>query len=497
MVENKVVRDSIKKQIEDDRLMVTKELGMIQKDSPWIAISIKTKQATRATLNHMRSAVTDLKMSGFVDEFEYDKLKDSIEESLKQERLLRVVTMSSPKRLFREVQWTGFHSEIADYLYENISTQIWDTGDIIVKCGKKPEAVYILVTGLFRISYTPEKSVLNDVYKRGALPIMDYIPSSKFEESLEEFIFSGNSMGELCLLTDRPYNSTVIAEAPSQAFILSHKLMRDAMEKDKNPINGLEARIWKFVSITLACEILQETPLYQSVTQEEVRLTLVRSFVPNLSCYKIFLINELIEDVVLIEGIIMDFNTRTYFAAPCYIPRTVHKIVMPASSFFTRDKTRIVRVKLLIIPVKDVDEMDIMDKAEDLSDLVSNPSNSCLVPKSYGKKMKRKKRLTKKAKEEEKRRREERVLSVPETDEEWVVHSMGGIQVIDAEPTSVTAPRKHSTTSDKSSEGSNSHSGSANTSRVSSTTETIRSGGGELVKDVIRLRGKGGKGTEP
>lgn len=50
--------------MEADRLAVTRHLGMIQKDRPWIAITVKTKQAIRATINSMLDAVNELKVSG-------------------------------------------------------------------------------------------------------------------------------------------------------------------------------------------------------------------------------------------------------------------------------------------------------------------------------------------------------------------------------------------------------------------------------------------------
>lgn len=64
MIDNRTIREDCRLRMEADRLAVTKELGMVQKDRPWIAITVKTRQAVRATLNSMAEAVLELKVSG-------------------------------------------------------------------------------------------------------------------------------------------------------------------------------------------------------------------------------------------------------------------------------------------------------------------------------------------------------------------------------------------------------------------------------------------------
>lgn len=64
MIDNKTIREDCRIRMEADRLAITKELGLVQKDRPWIAITVKTKQAIRATLNGMAEAMLELKVSG-------------------------------------------------------------------------------------------------------------------------------------------------------------------------------------------------------------------------------------------------------------------------------------------------------------------------------------------------------------------------------------------------------------------------------------------------
>lgn len=79
--------------------------------------------------------------------------------------------------------------------------------------------------------------------------------------------------------------------------------------------------MWKSISIRLATSILMDTAAYQSSTQEKIRFQLERAFVPNLSNYKMFGVTDMMEDIILIEGVVFDYNTRDCYTGPCYIPR--------------------------------------------------------------------------------------------------------------------------------------------------------------------------------
>lgn len=66
MIDNKKIREDMKFRMGADRLSIVKQLGIVQRDRPWIAITVKTKQAIRTTVNNMLEAVNELKMSGEV-----------------------------------------------------------------------------------------------------------------------------------------------------------------------------------------------------------------------------------------------------------------------------------------------------------------------------------------------------------------------------------------------------------------------------------------------
>ncbi|CAG9124714.1 unnamed protein product [Plutella xylostella] len=111
------------------------------------------------------------------------------------------------------------------------------------------------------------------------------------------------------------------------------------------------------------------------------------------------------EDIVLIDGICQDMASREIFQAPCYIPRTVHRLAFPKSSKLSVSNA-CPETKLLIVPAKGSDELDIMeDEVDDAQcELVSNASSRCLYHKVL-RQMSTESRATNNRRNRQKRRR--------------------------------------------------------------------------------------------
>ncbi|XP_044757843.1 sodium/hydrogen exchanger 10-like [Coccinella septempunctata] len=367
MIPNMKIRQEMRLTMERDKLAVTKELGLIQKEKPWIAITVKTKQAIRTILNNMETAIDDLRSSGWVDHIEYKKLTESLNTRRKQVRQMKMINSCPPKVIFQEIIWMADESHVIEFLFDHVTTKIYEPGDVIYSENQKPCGVIIIITGLFKMTYRPEKKVLDALKTYGLLPVIDFISSSKFDKNIDDYIVSGNCIGELSYLTGRPYNATIVADTPSQVYVLPTHLLEDAAKLSPNLVKGLKARIWKYISIRLAVCILLKTPAYVACSQERLRSALERCFVPDLENFSIFVNNTMIEDIILIEGVVVDDNTKENFIAPCYIPRTAQRLLLVRNQIEELGIT--VLPKLLVIPSKEVDAEDIMDAEEDMSDM--------------------------------------------------------------------------------------------------------------------------------
>ncbi|XP_044264363.1 sodium/hydrogen exchanger 10-like [Tribolium madens] len=377
IIDNNTIREEIKQKIERDKVIITKLLGVIQKEKPWIAITVKTKQAIRTILNSMKEAANQLKIAGWVDDYEQEKLTQVIGELWSKVNSIKTVQPSAPKVIFKEVAWMAGDQNVIDFLFENVTVKKFEPGDVVFGEGTVADGIYIVVTGLFMITYKPEPNVLSSLHEFGQLPIGDYLSATQYDERVVDYIVSGNCIGELSTLTGRAYNSTVSADAHCQVYVLSKGVINRAMELSPDPVVGLECRLWKEVSIRMAVPLLMSVPAYQGFSQDQIKYALERAFVPNLSNYKVFAVTDMVEDIILIEGTAADFNTRETFVAPCCIPRTVQKLILPKSSLLNIPV--FLDTKLLIIPEKDVDEYDVMILAEETCEMVDAGANlKCL-----------------------------------------------------------------------------------------------------------------------
>ena len=205
--------------------------------------------------------------------------------------------------------------------------------EILIRANDYPQGIYIIISGLVRTLYDPHpiSERLDELEKKGALPNIDYPTNISFREKQEDYIVSGNVIGELGILTGRSYDSTVICESSVQAYFISIDAMRFIMRSTACGYLGIELRMWKAVAVRIASIILTTVSAYQSWSQEKIQYHLERSFVPNLSSVKEIEIDEYMEAVLLIEGKAFDVNKHPY-SGPVYIPRAVQKLTFYVSS---------------------------------------------------------------------------------------------------------------------------------------------------------------------
>lgn len=321
IVDNDQIRETIREQIENDRLAITKRLGLAQRESPWVTTTVKTRLAMRSVLNSMKDDIHELKLSGWVDDIEYEKLIKSLSERYKYIDTLQLIQPPTSKAVFKEIPYMGDESELIEFLYTNVTTKKFNPGEMVINKGEIIEGIYIVISGMLMASYIPKKPILDNLQENGAIPIIDHMYSLTYDEFMTEYIVPGNSIGELSILTERGYDGEIIAETHTQVYVLNKTILKKAMEMDDDPVNGFECRIWKYVSFRRAVIVMMNVPAFRSYTQEKIKYVLERSFIPKLSNFKIFVINDMMKDIILVEGIVVDFNTRDVFSAPCYIPR--------------------------------------------------------------------------------------------------------------------------------------------------------------------------------
>lgn len=161
MIDNPRIIENAKNEIEFGRLAITKQLTMVQNERPWIGITVKTKQAIQSVLNSMKEAINELKMSGSVDEDEYIRLIDSLNERVEMMKTIKKVKPNDPKVMFNEVPWMAGDQNIIEYLYEKATLLDHNTSTDICADGALSEGVHVVISGACVVCFRKECVTFN------------------------------------------------------------------------------------------------------------------------------------------------------------------------------------------------------------------------------------------------------------------------------------------------------------------------------------------------
>ncbi|XP_077865611.1 sperm-specific sodium:proton exchanger-like [Saccoglossus kowalevskii] len=320
MVDNPKILKTLKKQSESSRLAVIKELGLLQRVHPGIAISVKTRQAIRTVLNHSRDTIYELQGAGVLDETEAHKLEKMVEVKMKQ--LMNApasIPPPVPELLLSNVAWLQGEPVMLDHIMSKAELIHYDFNEVIVQQGEMPNGVYLIVSGMVKL--------------RGLGNYLAAITSGcastgSSNTIFEDYLGAGNVIGEMGILTHKPRNVTVSCETSVQAFFISAEDIYAAMAIFKTE-PSLENRLWRVCAIRVATPLLMEQS-YQNWTQEKVKMHLEKSHLPLLhEMNYVFELDDTMDDVLLIYGTAYNAHTREEFRGPCIIMRTVRKLIFP------------------------------------------------------------------------------------------------------------------------------------------------------------------------
>ncbi|KAK3608482.1 hypothetical protein CHS0354_010327 [Potamilus streckersoni] len=321
MVDHKEIAKSLKQMSDNGRLEVIRCLGMLSKQHPDIALSIKTRQAIRSVLNQVRDGIHELMEDGILEEAEGAKLEKIVEEKMK--RLLNAppsLPIPAPDKMLNNVFWLQKDPELIAYIKDKAKLLSYNFDDVIMKQGDPPGGIYIIVSGMVRLesSSTSGKQKVSFQDKPSE--------STKQNESdLLDFLMSGNIIGEMGLLTRKPRSATVVCETSVQVLFISLEDMVHAMEKFSGGEEPLEYRLWHVCANRIAVNILTNQPTYQGWTKEKIKLRLENSYLANLD-NNVFAVDSSMSDVVLVNGQAINPFTEELFEGPCYVPWTVFKL---------------------------------------------------------------------------------------------------------------------------------------------------------------------------
>ncbi|KAH8024471.1 hypothetical protein HPB51_024673 [Rhipicephalus microplus] len=239
---------------------------------------LQSRQAAQTILNDVLAHVAEMQRDGFFTEEQHRELYQML-----KDKMMGIVCAPNslpasykPIAVLRVIPWIGSDS-VRQFLAMQLRPVAYGAGDVIVEKGCE-SPILITYSGIVKIEGEVE-------YREdGALPNSS---SSLFffsDEYFEDYLGAPVTLGALGLVTDEPTATRVSTETPVNTW----------------PVEKIKMRLSSFL-------------------------------LPDLSSAHDFLVSPDIEDILLIQGTLIDVNIGDVYVAPAYIPRYVKRFIFPVS----------------------------------------------------------------------------------------------------------------------------------------------------------------------
>uniref|UniRef100_F7ABC0 Cyclic nucleotide-binding domain-containing protein n=1 Tax=Ciona intestinalis TaxID=7719 RepID=F7ABC0_CIOIN len=304
--ENSKIQAKLMEASDKNRLEVTREMGLLQRDHPGIAISVKTKNAVSTILNHSRDAIHQLCAGGVLDENEMQLLERGIEIKLKRQTdFPSTVAPPPPEDLLENVFWIKDNNDLLDYVKLNAVCMDYDYGDIIMQEDDLVDGIHIIVYGMIKLYGSLHGHIQHlRLGSENHKPIE--IGSRKGEEE-EDFLGSGNIIGEIGLLTKCNRTCTITCETAVQTYFIS----TEDMEKAFIQFPDLKQTMWKVVAIRISAPLFLENLEYQGFGLEQIHLHLSMGYIKEITpANPLIHFTDSIVEIALIHGSMKPIGTE-------------------------------------------------------------------------------------------------------------------------------------------------------------------------------------------
>ena len=336
---------------ETARLDTTKQLGLIRKDQPGIAVSIKTTQATRSVLNKCSETIRELQSRGIIDENEAMKLNQQIEARKKNvQHAPYSIDSSNPRVLLQNLPWVyGLDTSAIDYIMQRAVLTNFETGQVIIRQGDPPDGIHLIINGLAKITQSSaltqadpnmdersrrfskvqgeswpemaERTLPTVLEEEDDLIKKCYSCQSDIhtEETIwSDFIGTGIVLGEMGVLLNSRKNATVICEIPVQTLFIQMDTLFEAIEY----FPALGDMLWKVLGTRIAGKLLLGLMEYEEYTSQEIQLLCQDAYTQTPLPTGTIFVEDKTKHVILIVGACCDEKNHSFsFRSPEIIPR--------------------------------------------------------------------------------------------------------------------------------------------------------------------------------
>ncbi|KAF6214090.1 hypothetical protein GE061_011821 [Apolygus lucorum] len=341
------VYDAIKAEIETERRKVAKDLGLIQKEHPSIAITVKTRHAIRFVINSVADCMNDLKEDGILDLNESKAMNQSLEKVKNDLRELPMVDPSMAQSVLKDITWLNQDEIHSELLMNSAKLTSYDYNDRIISVGDDPVGLYVLVSGLVKAYYNPTPITVQLNSKFGVLPNYDFFDIIRFDQAQDSYVVAGNVIGEIGAVSGRRYDMSVICETSVQLYFIPWTVLKTIIHESDDAME-IQNSIWKCIGVRLGVVLTHSKAPFSDWPKEKLMAHLESGWVPSLQQIKCLNITDDVADIILIEGVCKDSMSGTVYFGPAYLPKGMKLIMLPDHPSW--DFQTVYSTKMLIVP---------------------------------------------------------------------------------------------------------------------------------------------------
>ena len=183
-----------------------------------------------------------------------------------------------PTLLLENVSWIKGNDPLLSFIKQHAICTDFDYGDVIMSEGSEPDGIHIIVYGMIKLCGSLHGHIhnmrINTGHKHSKRASLK--PTSSNQEVKEEdkgqqdFLCSGNIIGEIGVLTKTKRTATVSCETVVQTYFLSTEHMEIAFHQ----FSGLKNLMWKVVATRISASLYNEIITYQGCSFEQINMHL-------------------------------------------------------------------------------------------------------------------------------------------------------------------------------------------------------------------------------
>ncbi|KAK2143095.1 hypothetical protein LSH36_878g01034, partial [Paralvinella palmiformis] len=203
--------------------------------------------------------------------------------------------------------------------------------------------IYVVISGLIKTDrfidiYTSNQDVDSDqnmsLFEYSN--ILNFVTLSslpKTTEKTSDFISTGAVVGELSLLTGKPWKTIITCDTSVQMYHIDYETIQAALELFTDS-PSLEYRLWRVAAVRVALPIIKQNSYYRGWDIDRIGMLLEKCAlimkkwhlshgIDSLQPYALDIESLPLVTVILIFGFAQDPHTRTLYQGPCHVPRNV------------------------------------------------------------------------------------------------------------------------------------------------------------------------------